>query len=538
MKNNNLLEKFANNKILLFLIPNFICFYQLLYYYNQNFYNVGSVLFYEVIIGCLIYFFINVVIYFLFSKILKDKQKVFCVMCFISLFCYIKMSLTYFLLFVLFVVFLIIDFKHLIKCSLNTLVGIVSFIAIILFSFSFLTSVYNVSYLLIKQKSYDYDMEFNIDDNDNPNIYWIHCDGMMNFSDMNKYFKTDILDFVTYFRKNGYYYNDDASLIAGHSTQRSLTALFNPYYYDKFYKDYLLDLEDVYLQKKDNTDFIVNYDELEEKRINNELFAALKEAGYEVVAIADYSPYTAFYTDKFYDFYYYSDDGIGFSTPNKELRYINMESNSDFRLKSYIRFNHARLLFYNSIFYPLIHNVNYLDYDPVLYDDLDLSNYSYINNTNYWVSKATLKSIEDSYDEKKSQFTFIDYKLAHYPLFFDRNGDFLPEGYSYKLDYYSQNYIYAFNLLTEMLEFIKERDDDAVIVIQADHGLHVFKDWDLMRMLNVDVESLQEVRNSVINAVYVPLKYRNGDEDTLGNPLNISRYLINNYVGKNYDYIE
>ena len=41
-----------------------------------------------------------------------------------------------------------------------------------------------------------------------------------------------------------------------------------------------------------------------------------------------------------------------------------------------------------------------------------------------------------------------------------------------------------------------------------------------------------------MNAVYIPEKYQNGDEKYLSNPLNISRYLVNNFVGDNYTYLE
>ena len=33
-------------------------------------------------------------------------------------------------------------------------------------------------------------------------------------------------------------------------------------------------------------------------------------------------------------------------------------------------------------------------------------------------------------------------------------------------------------------------------------------------------------------------KYRNGEEEVLSNPLNISRYLVNNFIGDNYEYID
>ena len=80
-------------------------------------------------------------------------------------------------------------------------------------------------------------------------------------------------------------------------------------------------------------------------------------------------------------------------------------------------------------------------------------------------------------------------------------------------------------------------DSDAIIVVQGDHGIHTIKNNIIMDTLDADIYGVQEIRNSVINAVYVPEKYRNGDEKYLGNPLNISRYIVNNFVGDNHKYI-
>ena len=77
---NELLYNITSNKILLFIIPNLICFYRLFYYYNTNFKLITSVLFYEVLIGCLIFLFINFILYFLLYKFLKNEQKVFFIM--------------------------------------------------------------------------------------------------------------------------------------------------------------------------------------------------------------------------------------------------------------------------------------------------------------------------------------------------------------------------------------------------------------------------------------------------------------------------
>ena len=93
-------------------------------------------------------------------------------------------------------------------------------------------------------------------------------------------------------------------------------------------------------------------------------------------------------------------------------------------------------------------------------------------------------------------------------------------------------------MLIELLDYIKTNDEDSIIIVQADHGIHTIYEEDLDKKLNVNQEQIQEIRNSVMNAIYIPGKYQNGDEQYLKNPLNISRYIVNNYIGKNYEYIK
>lgn len=529
---NDYLSKIVNNKVLLFLIPNLICWYQLLYYYNQNFDIIITVLFYEIILGCLIFFCINSILYLLLKKFLVDEKKLFCILCIISICYFIKMNL---LLFVIFLFILIMDFKYLINFSLDNVIGIISFIVVILFTFTFFSSIYNVSYMILKSKSYDYEMDFKTDDKlETPNIYWIHCDAVMGTDAIKKYFKKEYKLVNDYFKNNNYYYNSGARLDIGHSTTRSLTALFNPVYYDDFYQDYLIDLEKVFAYEKKKTDFIVNYYELEDKRINNELFQALKEKNYETVVIGDFNPHIAFYPDHYYDYYHY----LGLGDQKREFRYFKNTDNSKFRLKSQIRLIHSGSLFSKTIFDSLINELNILNYENIDYNDIDLSNYIQTSSTQYWYSKAVFKGIKNSYSKDKAQFTFIDYKLGHYPLTFDSNGNFLSPDKKNSLDYYYENYVYTMNLLFENLDYIRSIDKNAIIIVQGDHGINVLDDSYIMRELNINSKELLEVRNSVISAVYIPDKYRNGDEKYLSNPLNISRYLVNNFVGENYEYIK
>lgn len=371
-----------------------------------------------------------------------------------------------------------------------------------------------------------------------PNIYYIHCDGMMGISGMSKYFNYDNLYLKNYFDKNGYYLQEDASLVAGHNTQRSLVALFNPNYYDEFYGDYVNDLEDFYLKKKKKTDFVVDYYELESKRFNNELFSALDKKGYNTYAIGEFNAYTSFDVDYYYDFYYY-DIVNRYVDTDDSLRLV--EGNSDFRLLSYTRFVHSKSLVSRTILDGLLSDVNFLDYDDVDYSDYDVSGRKYIsrvlNDDDFEIPTAILRGLDDVVSGDNN-FSFVDFRFCHEPFTFDYNGDIVSDVLMFNLDRYLGNYIYSSYLLTDVLDFIRDNDEDAVIIVQGDHGLHTRTDAEMMEYFDVDIKGVQEIRNSVISAMYIPDKYKNDDDKYLSNPLNISRYLVNNFVGSgNYEYL-
>jgi hypothetical protein len=88
-----------------------------------------------------------------------------------------------------------------------------------------------------------------------------------------------------------------------------------------------------------------------------------------------------------------------------------------------------------------------------------------------------------------------------------------------------------------MIDEILERDPDAVIVLQGDHGLHGNSEAEITDTFGKD--AVAPIWNQVMSALRVPEKYQNGDETyALENPLNMSRYLVNAFVGRNYRYIE
>lgn len=537
MKNDELLYKITNNKLLLFIVPHLIYISVLLHYYNVNLSEGLELFFYEVWVLFLIFFIVTTLIYFLLRKMLNNYQKIFCLLCFICTFYFVKLNLFQLLSLVIMVLLLVIDFKKIIKFKLDNFVGFVSLIIFFLFSYNLFSAICGCLSFNFKTKTYDNVIDINVEEElKSPDIYWIHCDGMLGIESMQKYFGYKDIYLTDYFYDNNFYVNEDATLISGRKTQMALVAMFNPYYYDNFFKNYLLELNNSYVDDNIDTSFEVGYSELEEKRLDNELFRALAKKNYTTVAVGEFNQYTSLNTNYYYD-YYFQDNNIRHINEDKVALKSISTNNSDFRKKIYSRFIHFHSLLNRTIFYDVFDDINFLEYEEVDYSSYDTSEYDCIDNSDYWISKAIIKSLDESLKIDK-KFVFVDYNLNHLPLTYDYDGNRLDVSNEYNLGYYLGNYIYSMRLLVDMLEFIKNNDEDAVIIVQADHGIHMLEDKQILNYFNTDMEGVQEIRNSVISAMYIPEKYRNGDEGYLDNPLNISRYIVNNFIGKNYEYIK
>ena len=95
---------------------------------------------------------------------------------------------------------------------------------------------------------------------------------------------------------------------------------------------------------------------------------------------------------------------------------------------------------------------------------------------------------------------------------------------------------YAAEVLLNTIDAILHQNPDAIIVIQSDHGVHGSMGrgdhWDYLINLGYSNDKINELRHSVFSAVRIPLAY--GGLDAPLAPLNISRELVNRFVGQNY----
>jgi hypothetical protein len=126
----------------------------------------------------------------------------------------------------------------------------------------------------------------------------------------------------------------------------------------------------------------------------------------------------------------------------------------------------------------------------------------------------------------------------------DENGDVYKERLDdpHDIHLYLPQHKYAVKQLMAQVDTIIENDPNAVIIIQGDHGIHGigngedYFDSELLYARGYGLEDQLNLNLSVISAVRIPPQY--GKLSQPFDPLDIARYLVNNFVGKgNYDYL-
>jgi hypothetical protein len=147
----------------------------------------------------------------------------------------------------------------------------------------------------------------------------------------------------------------------------------------------------------------------------------------------------------------------------------------------------------------------------------------------------------------KNQFFFSHFLLPHFPFVYNADGSQKTKEQLLSLNHqnsyrvtpsFIEQYIFTLNLMIEQMETVIDNDPEAVIVIIGDHGFGGNFPYDaLSRGLGITLNEAHIIRNEIFVAL------RLGDEaDAENNPIfkdprNITRYLVNTYVGQNYEYI-
>jgi len=135
-------------------------------------------------------------------------------------------------------------------------------------------------------------------------------------------------------------------------------------------------------------------------------------------------------------------------------------------------------------------------------------------------------------------FAIVDFSFFHVRWVFDEFGNFNPNDARSNLERYHGHHMFGIKVLMRFIDLILEYDPDAVIVLQADHGLHTVPAELSAEFFGCSLEEAELLWSSVMSAVRLPDYLLSLEaESILSDPRNISRFLINNFIGKNYEYV-
>ncbi|MBN1892267.1 MAG: hypothetical protein JW780_05745 [Clostridiales bacterium] len=532
----------------------------LLFYYNQN---ATYVPIKYVLITSALCMIITAVFWFLAVRILRHvlAASVFCLMMWIGVFfaslahAMIGTFLGHIGVFYFFWMLISAGLVFILRKTRTK--GTVSFILCAFITVFFLMSAVSAVFVMLfgfSAKKPEMKTEFFVEStvSPQPNVYWIHCDGMLSFSVIDKYFGDSQDEFREELRKRGFDVNETANFEANHDTTVAVPALLCPFFYDTYLSDVINDPESDHRALAKKTQSV-----LKEVRLNNETINAFTAAGYDTNTVALMDQFFFPTTDSFY--FPLDTVGCGHFTRCIYLKY-------PYKLAKLPRLSQEEAIeciniaeantFMLSFFRP---GVTLFGFDttspeavfssysssaelvgPVISDEkmseIFLGGDASVSHAYF---AQALAHILNAPPKDKPQFNMFMSLMFHDPYIFDENGNYLESFLLEDATNYHGQHVYAAKVLINMVDMILEKDPDAVIILQADHGMNAHEEWELDLSFGEGHYDLLELRNATMSAIRVPEKYRNGEEEfAMRTPLNISRYIVNNFVGRNYEYIE
>jgi len=404
------------------------------------------------------------------------------------------------------------------------------------FMFNFVPALYTEIVTNVRRPSeqvYDVKVEFKVYKHlPSPDIYWLHMDGMMNFDTVHKYFGDAQEELKTELEQRGFVINDSAELIAGY-TPVSTAALLSPTFYDSYLSKHLGEVASLL-----NSDRTVELHEIfmsDGISINrniaprNELYKAFMAKGYKTVIIS-----TIGYGIQPIEYFYRFDNDdlplliMGDSKVPDAL--VGIESIVQVLTKttslSAIR---ARI---SSIFDSMLGRtwLQIPDYD-VRIESLTM------NTLGLRIEKRLYRRLLDSQKIESPRLAFVSIDITHSPFGVisvetDGVGN-APVNLNDVDKLYHVHHEYAAQVMLNTIDIILDRNPDAVLVIQGDHGIHRISTQEYMLKMGYSMPQILEMKHSVISAVRIPPQY--GGLNGPVAPLNITRMLVNLFVGENYE---
>ena len=351
-----------------------------------------------------------------------------------------------------------------------------------------------------------------------PDIFWIHLDEVISLEAFEKFFGTSKSHVRDEIISRGFLLYEDAKLLNA-GTQLALPALFSPSLYDSILGRIIQ--EDTSLLPVANHMRIVNrlrrygLDHFDFLR-DLELFLSLQEVGYEIILHAPQSMSNV-YGIPFHRHY---------SAALHRVYYVNSENNLRKLAANFLSGEMSNLIskltplsaMINAIFHYIESSVNMMEFSAYT-DGMPL----YFSDRQRILQRNFIQSFER--DNSSPRFMFIMLLSAHPATWSGW------DGYNFAARY-KDGFDEAIATALNLIDIILYDNPDAVIILQADHGIRINHDNTWSHNLGLKASDEVSIGWSVFSAVRIPKAY--GGLSIPLHPLNISRELTNRFVGENY----
>ena len=405
---------------------------------------------------------------------------------------------------------------------------------IVLFLIIFIqaTGIY-ISKIIFSNSETNYKTAFTISDNSpRPNIYWVHMDGMLGFNAMEYFFHDAQKEFETQLKERGFVVNRDAHFEANHYTTFAIPILMCPFYYDKIVLPLLksINLSDL-SNKRRHFDQMAN--SFNKARWNNELIGAFNAKGYQTGIITDslgyyWHPITrTSYTPQGKIEY-----KISYLTDSAKLEKLTQLNFLMSRVTISIIFLEQTQRFIDSLYQKR------LNIEPIKKAENNTKGITEI--LSYKDTTWYIDALSEVFESPQPRMTIIVDEKAHFPFVLNEDGFAVAVTRSEKefsdIYNYPPQHRFSRKYLITLIDFILANDPESIIVVQADHGLHHSNSQRQIFSSGGSIDEVCLIYNQVMSTVRMPDMW--GGMDAPLDPLNITRVLVNRYVGQNYELLE
>lgn len=392
-----------------------------------------------------------------------------------------------------------------------------------------------------------------------PNIYWFHVDGMLGFDGVSRFFGDDQEEFAYELESRGFWINREAAFDGRSDTQWALPTLMSPFFYDRViswvldpqYAQYNPKNED--LRSEPSLMIEPNTAALRTARERNELVAAFTQAGFNTSTIANFDMYFYPTANQFYEISGSGEEEVLFTSTQPLVETLEFV-NSVTTLQNFFDLLHQISPLPGSRHRGRINIPNW--FSDIKRDWLTVASVEQGIDLFYdsgicedgrdWLGEynSRINSLYDilAGEHPSPKFTIIEFGFWHIHWVFDEYGNYNPEDARNNPTRYLGHHIFGTKLLLQVVDLVLQYDPEAVIILQADHGLHRvtqrLRVEGVMELFSCTEEEAVALWHSVMSAVRFPEEQMTPEtERILSDPRNISRFLINNFVGQNYEYI-